>query len=308
MASMMRAAVLKTARVEAISRPRRSMENTPRPHAEDDGADGLRPFLKWVGGKRGLLPMLGAHAPATFGRYHEPFVGGGALFFHLAQKRTLPRGAVLSDNNERLMRAYQGVRDSVEDVIHLLKSYPHDKDFYLRMRARNIDDRPDAEVAAWLIYVNRTGFNGLYRVNQKNEFNVPFGDYTKPKICDPENLRACSRALAKADLRCEPFDLVAERAEPGDFVYFDPPYVPLSATSSFTSYTANGFGLPHQQKLRDVARALKSRGVHVLVSNSSAPLVRELYGEGFFTVEVKAARSVNSRGDGRGKVVELLMR
>ena len=316
MASMMRAAVLKTANVEAISRSRRSMENTardlghhpPAPHPQDDGGEGLRPFLKWVGGKRGILPMLSAHAPEKFGRYHEPFVGGGALFFHLAQRRILPRGAVLSDNNERLMRAYQGVRDSVEDVIHLLKGYPHEKDFYLRMRERTIDDRPDAEVAAWLIYVNRTGFNGLYRVNQKNKFNVPFGDYTKPKICDPENLRSCSRALAHAELRCEPFDLVAERAEPGDFVYFDPPYVPLSATSSFTSYTANGFGLPHQQKLADVARSLKARGVHVLLSNSSAPLVRELYGEGFFTVEVKAARSVNSRGDGRGKVVELLMR
>lgn len=304
---MMRAAVAKTAHVEAISLPRPVGSPRAKIHGEDS-TDGLRPFLKWVGGKRGLLPMLTAHAPGKFGRYHEPFVGGGALFFHLAQQRTLPRGAVLSDNNERLMRAYKGVRDTVEDVIDRLRSYPHEKDFYLRMREEQIDARCDAEVAAWLIYVNRTGFNGLYRVNQQNRFNVPFGDYAKPKICDPENLRACSRALSSAELRCEPFDLVAERAEPGDFVYFDPPYVPLSATSSFTSYTASGFGITHQQKLADVARSLKARGVHVLVSNSSAPLVRELYGEHFFTVEVKAARSVNSRGDGRGKVVELLMR
>lgn len=304
---MMRAAVAKTANVETISRSRLPAPAPSGRSGEDEGG-ALRPFLKWVGGKRGLLPMLSAHAPEEFGRYHEPFVGGGALFFHLAQRGSLPLGAVLSDNNERLMRTYMGVRDSVEDVIHRLQSYPHEKSFYLRMRDRLIDDRPDAEVAAWLIYVNRTGYNGLYRVNQKNQFNVPFGDYAKPKICDPENLRACSRALAGIELRVEPFDLVAERAEPGDFVYFDPPYVPLSATSSFTSYTASGFGLLHQQKLADVARSLKARGVHVLVSNSSAPLVRELYRDGFRTVEVHAARSVNSRADGRGKVVELLMR
>jgi DNA adenine methylase len=252
--------------------------------------------------------MLNAHAPEKFGRYHEPFVGGGALYFDLAHRRTLRRGAVLSDNNARLIRAYRGVRDSVEDVITLLRSYPHSKDFYLQMRERPVDEGTDAEVAAWFIYMNRTGYNGLYRVNQQNRFNVPFGDYQNPKICDPEGLHACSRALGAAEIRCEPFDLVVERAESGDFVYFDPPYVPLSATSSFTSYTANGFGLVHQQKLAEVARTLKARGVHVLVSNSSAPLVRELYREGFTTVEVHAARSVNSRGDGRGKIVELLMR
>lgn len=268
----------------------------------------LRPFVKWVGGKRALLPALTAHAPRKFGRYHEPFVGGGALFFDLAHRRALARGAALSDNNERLVRAYRGVRNAVEDVIARLRSYPHEKDFYLRMREHPVDLGCDAEVAAWFIYMNRTGYNGLYRVNQHNRFNVPFGDYRNPKICDPEGLRACSRALACAELRCEPFDLVAERAEPGDFVYFDPPYVPLSATSSFTSYTASGFGPVHQQKLADVARSLKSRGVHVLLSNSAAPLVRELYRDGFETVEVHAPRSVNSRGDGRGKIVELLMR
>jgi DNA adenine methylase len=308
---MMRAALAETAlhttlsRARPISAPAAPSPRVPWDRGEDEP---LRPFLKWVGGKRGLLPVLNAHAPSKFGRYHEPFVGGGALFFDLAQRRTLPRGAILSDNNARLIRAYRGVRDAVEDVIVRLRSYPHDKDFYLRMREAPIDDGPDSEVAAWFIYMNRTGYNGLYRVNQQNRFNVPFGDYQNPKICDPDGLRACARALGSAELRCEPFDLVAERAEPGDFVYFDPPYVPLSATSSFTSYTASGFGLEHQQKLADVARSLKARGVHVLVSNSSAPLVRELYREGFVALEVHAARSVNSRADGRGKIVELLMR
>ncbi len=306
-ASMMRAAVVKTATPEVL--PRVPHVGSPLlGEARGENTEGLRPFLKWVGGKRGLLPMLSLHAPPTFRRYHEPFVGGGALFFHLAQRKTLPAGAILSDNNERLIRTYRGVRDSVEDVIQKLKTYPHEKEFYLQMRNLPIDQGSDADVAAWLIYVNRTGFNGLYRVNQKNQFNVPFGDYEKPKICDPENLRSCSRALEKTEIRCEPFDLVAERASRGDFVYFDPPYVPLSPTSSFTSYTANGFCLTHQQKLADVARSLKARGVHVMVSNSSASLVRELYAEGFDTVEVQAARSVNSRGNGRGKVTELLMR
>lgn len=306
----MRSAVAKTESVRALSQPGarvRSLESAPHPRAQDED-EAVRPFLKWVGGKRALLPVLRAHSPEKFGRYHEPFVGGGAMFFHLAHSRLLRKGAVLSDNNERLVRAYKGVRDAVDRVIGLLRDYPHDKDFYLRMRERPIDRQTDAEVAAWLVYVNRTGYNGLYRVNQKNEFNVPFGDYANPKICDVENLRLCSRALQSVEIRCEPFDLVAERAEGGDFVYFDPPYVPLSTTSSFTSYTANGFGHHHQQKLADVARSLKARGVHVLISNSNAPLVRHLYREGFLTVEVQAARSVNSRADRRGKIVELLMR
>ncbi|MFO0591105.1 MAG: DNA adenine methylase [Polyangiaceae bacterium] len=302
----MRSAVAKTDAGPDLSRARVIESDRATPGPEDD--DAVRPFLKWVGGKRSLLPVLRAHSPSSFRRYHEPFVGGGAMFFHLAQKKHLQRGAVLSDNNERLIRAYKGVRDAVEEVISLLREYPHEKDFYLKMRERPIDQHSDAEVAAWLVYVNRTGYNGLYRVNQKNRFNVPFGDYANPKICDPENLRACSRALKSATISCEPFDLVAERAEKGDFVYFDPPYVPLSATSSFTSYTASGFGHHHQQKLADVARSLKARGVHVLISNSNAPLVRTLYREGFVMVEVQCARSVNSRADGRGKIVELLMR
>jgi DNA adenine methylase len=306
---MMRAALARTVQEVPVPllRPHHLKRPLPPPAAPQDD-ETARPFLKWVGGKRGLMPTLKAHLPAHFGRYHEPFVGGGALFFHFAGQRALRAGAVLSDNNERLIRAYRGVRDAVDDVIDRLKAYPHEKDFYLRLRHSPVDKCGDAEVAAWLIYVNRTGFNGLYRVNRKNQFNVPFGDYENPKICDAENLRACSRSLSDVEIRCETFDHVMQRAEPGDFVYFDPPYVPLSATSSFTSYTSTGFGLVHQQKLVDVARALKNREVHVLLSNSSAPLVRELYKDGFAMVEVQAARSINSRADGRGKVAELLMR
>lgn len=262
-----------------------------------------RPFVKWAGGKRQLLPELLRHAPARFGTYYEPFVGGGALFFQLR-----PRRAVLADINARLIRTYRGVRDNVEDVIERLASYPHDEDFFYALRDTEIDARSDAEVAAWFIYLNKTGFNGLYRVNRQNRFNVPFGRYDKPAICDDATLRACSAALADADLRVADFADVVEHAEPGDLVYFDPPYVPLSSTSSFTRYTSVGFGHDAQVRLRDVALELKRRGVHVLLSNSSAAVVRDLYGSDFEVIEVSATRLVNSKGTRRGAIKELVIR
>ncbi|MDP2311166.1 MAG: DNA adenine methylase [Pseudomonadota bacterium] len=261
-----------------------------------------RPFLKWVGGKRQLLPALLPHTPLRFGRYHEPFVGGGALYFHLR-----PARAVLSDTNARLIRTWTGVRDHVEDVIALLRGYPHDRGFFERLREDVIDTRSDAEVAAWFIYLNRTGFNGLYRVNRNNRFNVPFGSYTNPTICDAETLRAASIALAETELHVEDFGAVLTRAEPGDFVYFDPPYVPLTATSSFTAYTAGGFGMPEQARLRDTARTLKERGVHVVLSNSSAPAVHELYADGFLRTPVAATRAINCDAKKRGAVTELIL-
>jgi DNA adenine methylase len=262
-----------------------------------------KPFLKWVGGKRQLLDELDKYRPSTFRHYHEPFVGGGALFFSLA-----PSTAFLSDRNERLIRAYTGIRDRVGDVIALLESYPHDRTFFEKMRGVEIDTGNDAEVAAWMIYLNHTAYNGLYRVNRSNRFNVPFGSYTRPTICDEARLRSCAIALRGATLDCDDFARVVDRAHRGDFVYFDPPYVPLSTSSSFTSYTAGGFDLDRQTELRDVARALKKKGVHVLLSNSSADEVRKLYAKGFEVFEVGAARAINSRGDRRGKVVELLIR
>jgi DNA adenine methylase len=274
-----------------------------RRRAEPGASRAARPFLKWAGGKRQLLGELERYLPARFGTYHEPFIGGGALYFHLQ-----PARAVLSDNNERLVRAYRGVRDGVERVIRLLGQYPHDKDFFLSFREHDIDRDSDAEVAAWLVYLNKTGFNGLYRVNSQNRFNVPFGRYTNPNICDEENLRACSLALQEADLPfAEDFASVLHRARRGDLVYFDPPYLPLSVTSSFTSYTSEGFGLADHVRLRDVALDLKKRGVHVIVSNSSAPAVVELYEKGFAIERVAANRAVNSKADGRGAVTELII-
>jgi DNA adenine methylase len=263
-----------------------------------------RPFVKWVGGKRQLLPHLSSHVPLVYGAYFEPFVGGGALYFSVR-----PALAVLSDNNERLIRTYKGIRDDVERVIRILQTYKFDRPFFAELRNADIDSaESDAEVAAWFIYLNKTGYNGLYRVNQKNRFNVPFGDYRNPNVCDAPTLRACSQALRCAEIVHGDFREVAERAKGGDFVYFDPPYVPLSVTSSFTSYTAGGFGMEEHRQLRDLALRLRSRGVHVLLSNSSATLVKELYADGFEMLEVKATRMVNSKATERGHITELLIR
>ncbi len=262
----------------------------------------VKPFIKWVGGKRQLLPELRKRLPASFGTYHEPFVGGGALFFDLA-----PSSAVLTDSNERLVRTYQAIRDDVERVIEVLRSYPHDRDFFEQLRAQRIDDCDSVLVAAWFVYLNKHTFNGLYRVNRNNQFNAPFGVQRAPIECDADNLRACSVALQGVEIRHEHFATVLSRAKTNDLVYFDPPYVPLSASSNFTAYTSEGFDLSEQVKLRDVARELKRRGVHVLLSNSSAPLVETLYGDGFECSRVDTSRAINSDGAKRGKVAELLI-
>jgi len=280
------------------SKPRkRFRRNDPVPH----------PFLKWAGGKRFLVPEIqqhiDEHLPDGFGTYHEPFVGGGALYFHLKPSR-----AFLSDNNPRLVRAYKGVRDQVEDVIAELDEKDNNKESFLRERARDIDsEHSDAAVAAWLIYLNKAGFNGLYRVNKRNLFNVPYGKNPRANICDPENLGAVSKLLTGASVAHEDFSTVLDRAEPGDFVYFDPPYVPLSATANFTSYTQNKFGDDDQKRLRDTALELKARGVHVLLSNSSADRVEELYADGFEKRRVQVPRKINSNAAKRGPVAELLI-
>jgi DNA adenine methylase len=261
------------------------------------------PFIKWVGGKRSLLAQIRPHLPKVYGRLFEPFVGSAALFFDQRPKR-----ATLSDNNARLVATYRGLRDSTDEVIRLLQRYRYDRNDYLAARSRPIDDAADAEIAAWFIYLNKTGYNGLYRVNSKNQFNVPFGRYTRPTICDEPTLRACAAALRRTDIVLSDFETTARKARRGDLVYFDPPYVPLSATSSFTSYTADGFGPDAQLRLRDTATKLAARGVHVVLSNSSARAVVELYRHDFDIVKLRARRSINSRADGRQPVTELLMK
>lgn len=278
--------------------------------AKDSSPAHAKPFLKWVGGKRQLLREIIGHAPAKFGSYHEPFVGGGAVFFHLRwTRRAFP--AFLTDSNQRLIRTYLAVKSNVEEVIARLREHQrhHAKPYFHEMRnRRDIDSATDTEVAAWMIYLNRTAYNGLYRVNSSNIFNVPMGDYVNPTICDEGNLRACARALAGAHIETAGFESVLERAQPKDFVYFDPPYQPLTATARFTDYTSRGFGDEDQELLRDVARKLKRRRVAVVLSNSNSPLIQKLYRVGFQRHTVGARRAVNSDPTKRGLVEELILK
>ncbi len=262
-----------------------------------------QPFLKWAGGKRQLLPQLMRYAP-PFARYFEPFVGGGALFFGLA-----PVNAVLNDSNVRLMRAYRGLSVSVDAVIALLKSYPIDKDFFLELRTKPIDDPAvdDVEVAAWLIYLNRLAFNGLYRVNKSGGFNVPWGKYKNPTVCNEERLRECAALLKSATLLDGDFMYACDEAERGDLVYFDPPYVPVKEGESFTSYTKDGFGLDDQVRLRDCTLALKDRGVSVMINNSNTKTVRELYRDEFRFHRLQARGSVAANAKSRGGRIDLLI-
>jgi DNA adenine methylase len=263
-----------------------------------------RPFLKWSGGKTQLLPELLKRVPADYRRYHELFLGGGALFFALR-----PKVAYLNDLNEELINAYRVIRDSVEALVDELDSgrYRNDAATFYQIRS----ERPTGEVyrAARTVYLNKTCFNGLFRVNKNGGFNAPFGKYKNPTICDQENLRAVSAALQGVHLWSQDFEnaSVGMNVVEGDFVYIDPPYVPLSATSNFTAYTASGFGFEQQVFLRDLALHLKNRGVHVLLSNSGSPLVEELYGKNFTLEPVAARRSINSAGEKRGPVKEYLI-
>jgi DNA adenine methylase len=242
------------------------------------------------------------------GRYHEVFVGGGALFFGMSQFDLKPKGARLTDLNAELIACYSSIRDDVEDVIQALRKHKYDKDHFYEVRDLEPAKLRPAERAARMIFLNKTAFNGLYRVNSRGRFNVPFGRHSNPMICDAENLRACSLALADAELEVADFSKVTEHAEPRDFVYFDPPYVPVSDTSYFTAYSPGGFGWEDQQRLAETFRKLAKAKVKVMLSNSDTPEVRKLYKDkSFRIVSVEATRRINSVVDGRGKIAEVLV-
>jgi DNA adenine methylase len=264
------------------------------------------PIVKWVGGKTRLLGELAARAPTSFRRYFEPFAGGAALFFHLA-----PRAALLADTNAELIACYRAVRDEVEAVVAALVRHRahHSEGYYYAVRDGWNGAAPatPAERAATFLYLNKTCYNGLWRVNSRGQFNVPAGRYVKPAILDAERLRAASAALAAAQVEVAPFEAVLDEARRGDLVYFDPPYHPLSATADFTSYTAEGFGGDDQERLASVFARLDERGCAVMLSNSDTPFTRRLYAR--WRVErVLAPRAINSRGDRRGGVAELIVR
>lgn len=264
----------------------------------------LRPFLKWAGGKRQLLPRILALVPARVRTYVEPFLGGGAVFFALAAERRFRR-AVLGDVNGELINCYQAVRDDVEGLIDRLSRLRNTAEDYYQLRAQ----RPRSAVAraARIIYLNRCGYNGLYRVNSDGLFNVPYGRYVSPRICDPERLRAASRALADVELVPGDFTTIVGQRRLGadDFVYLDPPYVPVSRTASFTGY-AGGFSMADQERLAKLLRKLSERRIAAVLSNSDCDDTRRLY-QGLAIESLPARRAINSVATRRGPVAELLV-
>ena len=269
----------------------------------------LQPFTKWTGGKRQLLGELRSYMPETYGRYFEPFVGGGALFFDLA-----PEKAVINDFNEELINAYRQIKNNPAELINLLIKHKENnsKDYYLELRSADRDGRisrmTGVERAARILYMLRVDFNGLYRVNSKNQFNVPYGRYKNPKIVDVDLLYQISEYLNENDVEILQTDFAeaVKDAQTGDFVYFDPPYIPLNETSSFTSYTHEGFSYEEQVRLRDTFKELTERGVYAMLSNSSSPLVEELYKD-FNIYFVEAQRTNGAKSSSRGKISEIIV-
>ena len=294
-----------------------------------------RPLLKWAGGKRQLLPALRTFYPASFRRYWEPFFGSGAVFFDLdARGRLAEHDVTLSDNNPDLIACYRAVVECPEQVIgeltrlatgHAREGAAH---YYAvrnerfnprRAKARTAmagDVTYDAALAAMFIYLNRTGYNGLFRLNGDGEFNVPAGRYAKPRICDAVNLRRVATVLSRPGVTLDRagFDRVLNSAQPEDFFYFDPPYAPLSKTANFTSYTTDRFDAGDQLRLRDVIVTLASRGCHVVLSNSTSPEISALYEDsrevkaaGLKCYRIPARRSINSNAARRGAVDEYVI-
>ena len=281
------------------------LELLPPSRTEEVGY--ARPFLKWAGGKTQLLSRFAQFYPpkGTVERYLEPFLGGGAVYFHF-KALVGPRRALLRDNNRELVATFQAVQQDVDSVIRILTEYrkKHSKEFFLAMREKAPTTL--AGKAARLIYLNKTCWNGLYRVNSRGIFNVPFGRYENPGIFDQDRLRQASHQLAGATIEVRDFRLLGGEARKGDFIYFDPPYHPRSATSYFTSYTRDPFGEADQRDLAGLYRALDEKGCLLMLSNSDTPLIRELY-KGFEIRQVSARRSINSVAERRGPIAELVV-
>lgn len=261
-----------------------------------------RPFVKWAGGKSQVLPELLSRTPRHYERYFEPFLGGGALFF-----ASSPAEAHLSDANPLLVNAYAVVRDHVEELARSLAGHLPTREYYYSMREADPSGLSDVERASWFIYLNKTCYNGLWRVNSKGRFNVPFGRYKNPRVLDEDNLRRVSRALRNAELTCADFEEALAGAGKGDFVYFDPPYHPVSRTSSFTGYLTGGFDLLQQERLAGIFAKLSDAGATAMLSNSDTTEIRRLY-SGYRIEAVQAKRAINSRPDLRGAVSELVIR
>lgn len=248
-----------------------------------------KPVLKWAGGKTQMLKILNENKPLKYNRYIEPFIGGGAFFFDIE-----PINGVIADVNPELINLYKVIAEDVEKLILELQEMKNEEDYYYMMRAKNPDTLSNVKRAARTLYLNRTCFNGLYRVNKKGEFNVPFGKYKNPKICDIENLRAASRVLKNTEIIQGDYkDVLSTYAKPGDFIFLDPPYIPISSNSDFKRYTKEQFYDADQSELAEEVKRLRDLGCHVLLTNSNHPLVHELYDEFEITVH-KTKRNINS--------------
>ena len=271
----------------------------------------VQPFLKWAGGKRQLLPALRPLIPplSKIKRYYEPFIGGGAVFLDVQ-----PQTATINDYNAELINCYTIIRDHPDDLLLEAAKHPNTSEHFYNVR--EMDRSPKyalltpIERAARLIYLNKTCFNGLFRVNSQGQFNVPFGDYKNPAIADPAIIRALSRYLTKANITFLVGDFAdaVQDAQKGDFVYFDPPYDPITDPASFTGYTLDGFNRDAQRRLRELCDTLTARSVKFVLSNSDTPFIRELYDDERYTIQdVQARRAISSVGTGRGKIGEVFV-
>ncbi|NEP10387.1 MAG: DNA adenine methylase [Symploca sp. SIO2C1] len=270
-----------------------------------------QPFLKWAGGKRQLISIIQDFVPKKYTEYYEPFVGAGAVLFSIQ-----PTQAVINDTNSELINCYRVIRDKPEELLTLCQHYKdnHSKEHYYKLRAQDRNDDfkylSPVQKAARIIYLNKTCFNGLFRVNSSGQFNVPYGNYSNPSIAQYSVIKAVSAYLNQADVRIleGDFEQAVATAKKGDFIYFDPPYHPISDTSFFTGYSVNGFGEKEQTRLRDTCDRLSDRGCQILLSNSAAPLIKSLYNDSRYEiVEVKASRAINAVSSKRGKISELLI-
>jgi len=272
-----------------------------------------QPFIKWVGGKRGLLPQLLEKFPKDFKNYHEPFLGGGAVFFELYSRGLLEgKKSYLSDINSELINAYNIVKHTPSELLINLERYKekHSKEFYYKVREKdrnkNFKKLSEVERATRFIYLNKTCFNGLYRVNKKGYFNTPIGSYKNPNIADRETILSACEALQYATISNTTFTEVQSNAKKEDLVYFDPPYYPLTTTASFTAYHEGVFLEDKQKELFDVFEKLDKKGCFVLHSNSDTKFIKELYRK--YNINfVQANRFINSKSSGRGKISEVLV-
>lgn len=266
-----------------------------------------KPPIKWVGGKRQLLSQLIPLLPNSYNRYYEPFFGGGALFFSLK-----PNKATLIDSNPELANLYQVIRDKPYELLQHLSTHTNEHDYYYQIRALDRDDATferlsDVERASRFMFLNRTGYNGLWRVNSKGQNNVPYGRYVNPTIVDADNIMNCSAALKHAEITCTDFGSIKPNLKKNDFIYFDPPYHPVNVTSNFTSYTKAGFGEDMQIKLKELCDYINKIGAYFMVSNSHTPLILDLYKD-YQLIPVEANRAINCKASGRGKIKELVIR